>query len=122
MQTYIVAVKSKPGHEKSVAQFYQSLGPLLASAQGFRSRKIHQAQNGTMAEGVGKLYTAEELARHAEPPHEDQGTQFIVVETWDSVEERLLFSKNVQGGRTKDLLPHLLPEHSHEFYEDITEI
>jgi len=34
------------------------------------------------------------------------------------VDERIAFARS--SGRTKDLIPHILPEHSHEFYEDVT--
>ena len=26
----------------------------------------------------------------------------------------------IDGGRNRDLIPHLLPEHTHEYYDDIT--
>ena len=120
METYIVTVTAKPGHENDVARFYQEMEPLMQEAKGFRGRKIFQARTGAMAEGVKKIYTAEELAKHAEPPHGDVGTQFVMIEMWDTVEDRLLFSKNVAGGRNRDLIPHLLPEHSHEFYQEIS--
>jgi hypothetical protein len=120
METYIATVFVKSGHEDEVTRFYQDMEPLMREAKGFQGRQLYRARNGTMAEAVHKLYSKEELARHAEPPHEDPGVQFISVEIWDSVEDRMLFSKNVAGSRTKDLIPHLLPAHSHEFYEDIS--
>jgi len=119
--TYITTVFAKPGSADDVGRFYQGLAPILKEADGFRDRKIFRAQTGMMADAVRKIYTPEELAAHPEPPHEDPGVQFIIIETWDSVEKRMLFSKNVAGSRSKDLIPHLLPGHSHEFYEDITE-
>ena len=81
---------------------------------------MFRGQTGAMSAAVRKLYTEEELAKHAEPPHEDTGTQFVIVEAWDSIDDRMLFSKHVQGPRTKDLLGHLMPQHSHEFFEDIS--
>ena len=120
MQTYIATVFVKSGHEDEVAKFYQDLEPLLKKAKGYHGRKLYRAQNGTMAAGVREMYTEEELAKHAEPPHEDPGVQFISVELWDSVEVRLQFSKGAAASRTKDLIPHLLPQHSHEFYEEIS--
>ena len=120
METYIVTLMVKPGHEDDVASFYQAMEPEMQRAPGFRGRKIYRANTGRMAEEVHKMYSAEELAKHAEPPHEDSGTQFIMVEHWDSVRERMEYSKSVAGGRQKDLIPHLLPEHSHEFYHDIS--
>ena len=120
MQNYIVQVVAKPGHEEGVTKFYQDLEPLLREAQGFRGRQMFRGQTGTMAAAVRARYTEEELAKHAEPPHEHPGTQFVIIETWDSIDDRMDFSMNVQAGRTKDLLEHLLPEHSHEFFEDIS--
>ena len=120
METYIVTIFVKSGHEDEVARFYQDMEPLMQEAKGFQSRKLYRARTGAMAEGVHKLYTAEELAKHAEPPHEDAGTQIIMIEIWEGIEDRLLFSKNIAGARTKELIPHLLPQHSHEFYEDIS--
>jgi len=120
MVNYIVTGFATPGHADEVTRFYQDLEPLMKEAKGYRGRQLFRAQTGAMAEGVRKIYTPEELAGHAEPPHEDPGTQFIMLEQWDSMEDRLLFSKNVAGGRNRDLIPHLLPNHSHEFYDDIT--
>ena len=120
METYIVTLMVKPGHEDDVAKFYQAMEPEMKEAPGYRGRKIYKANTGRMAEEVHKLYSAEELAKHAEPPHGDDGTRFIMVEQWDSVRERMEFSESVAGGRQKDLIPHLLPDHSHEFYHDIS--
>lgn len=118
METYIVSVFAQPGHADEVEKIYRDFETLMKDAKGFRGRKMFRARTGTMAEAVHKLYTAEELAGHAEPPHEDPGTQFIIIEEWDSIDDRMLFSKNIAGSRQKELIPHLLPNHSHEFYEE----
>jgi len=118
MQTYIVTIIIKTGHEEDVVRFYQDLEPQLLKAPGYHGRQIFLARTGTMAAAVRTMYSAEELAKHAEPPHDDPGVQLIMIEQWDSVEERLLFSKTVAAGRQKEIIPHLLPHHSHEFYED----
>lgn len=120
MENYIVQVVAKPGHEEPVTRFYQDLEPLLREAKGFRTRKIFRGQTGAMAAAVKKLYTEEELAQHAEPPHEDTGTQFVIIEAWDSVEDRILFGKHVQAPRMRDLIEHLMPQHGHEFFEDVS--
>ena len=120
MHTYIVNVIAKPGHDEQVAEFYREMEPLYKDAQGFRGRKIYKAKTGAMAEAVYRHYSAEELSSHAEPPHEDPGTMFVLIEEWDSVDERILFSKGLAKGRNRDLIPHLLPQHSHEFFEDIS--
>jgi heme-degrading monooxygenase HmoA len=116
MQTYIVQVVAKPAGTR----FYRDVEPVLRKAKGFRGRKIYRGQTGAMATAVRKLYTAEELAKHAEPPHEDPGTQFVIVEQWDSLDDRMHFTKHGEGPSSKDLIPHLLPAHSHEFFEDVS--
>ena len=80
METYIVTLMVKTGHEADVARYYQAMEPDLKTAPGYGGRKIFQANTGRMAKEVHKMYSAEELAKHAEPPHEDAGTQFIIVE------------------------------------------
>ena len=119
METYIVTVIAKPGHEDDVAKFYRDVAELDDQAEGFHGRQIFQAKNGTKVESVLRHYTEEELQAHAEAAPPD-GTQFIIIELWESVDQRIQFSKNVSGGRNPLLFPHLLPDHSHEFYKDIT--
>jgi quinol monooxygenase YgiN len=121
MVTYVATVYAKTGHEDEVAAFYQDLAPLSDRAKGFRGRQILKARPGTMVEAVLRIMTAEELAGHREPPHEEpQGVHFIIIETWDSVDDRIAFSRGLGKARNKALFPHLLPEHSHEFYEDVS--
>lgn len=120
MVTYIATVWARPGHEQEVTKFYQELEPLMREASGYRGRRILRARPGTMATAIRKVVSAEELARHPEP--EPKGTHFIMVEQWDSVEERIAFSRGASAGRAKALFPHILPEHSHEFYEDVTPV
>ena len=117
MVTYIATVLAKPGHEQEVTRFYQELEPLMRAARGYRGRRILRAKNGTMAAAVRKHVPANELQGHE---HEPKGTQFIMVEQWDTVEDRIVFSRGASSGRSKQLFPHILPEHSHEFYEDVT--
>ena len=119
METYIATMMAKPGHADAVAKFYAEMEPMLREAPGFHGRKIYQARTGTMAAAVRKMYSPEELGKHAEPPHDDPGTLFIMVERWDSVDARLQFSKSMSSDRSKELIPHLLPEHSHEFYDEV---
>ena len=118
MVTYIVTVRAKPGHEQDVTRFYRDLEPLMRAARGYRGRRILRARPGTMAEAVRSRASPEELARH--PEHASSGTQFILIEEWDSIDERVEFSRSASANRGKDLFPHILPEHSHEFYEDVT--
>ena len=118
MENYIVSIFIKKGHEDDVVRFYQNLEPKLKEAPGYRGREIFLAKPGTMVAAVKKIYTAEELAKHAEPPHEDPGVQLIVIEHWDSVDERMTFSKTLDSSRQREIIPHLMPNHSHEFFED----
>ncbi len=119
MQPYIVTIRIKTGHEEEVVLFYQNLESLLREAPGYHGRQIYLAKAGSMANAIRKLYPPEDLDKnHAEPPHDDAGVQLIMIEQWDSIEERILFSKNVVAGRQKEIFPYLLPNHSHEFYED----
>jgi len=118
MVIYIVTVRAKPGCEAEVSRFYQDLEPQLRAARGYRGRQVLRARTGTMAAAVRQSLTAEELARMPEKP--PAGTQFVLIERWDSVEDRMAFSRGVAASRGKELFPFLLPEHSHEFYEDIT--
>lgn len=119
MDTYIATVTAKPGSENEVADFYLGLGPQYEGALGFKDRQILQARNGTMVEAVKRIRTAEELADHpADAEH--PGTHFIIIEQWDSVDDRINFSRSLDKSRSAKLFPHLLPEHSHEFYKDVS--
>jgi hypothetical protein len=118
MVTYIATIWAKSGHEDAVTKFYQDLEPLLREAPGYRGRKILRARNGTMVEAVRKVASPADMARHAE--HAPPGTQFIMVEQWDSVDQRVAFSRGASASRGRELFPHILPDHTHEFYEDVT--
>jgi len=119
MLTYIATVLAKPGHELEVTRFYQDLEPLLNEAKGYRGRTILRARPGTMEAEVRRVTPPAELAAHAreEGP---AGVHFVIIEKWDSVAHRVAFSRGASRARAKDLFPHLLPAHSHEFYEDVT--
>jgi quinol monooxygenase YgiN len=119
MVTYIASLFAKPGHELEVTRFYQDLEPLMRAAPGFRGRKIFRARPGTMEAEVRRVTPPEDLKGRG---HEGgpEGVHFIMVEQWDSVAERVAFSRGASRARNKELVPHLLPQHSHEFYEDVT--
>lgn len=116
--TYILTVTAMPGHQEDVARFFRDLEPALRDANGFQRRKIYQTDIGVMAGAINKYFLGKEPSDV--PPHEDKGTQFVVIETWDSIENRMMFSKSLSDGRNEGLKPHLLPQHSHEFYNDIS--
>jgi len=120
MITYVVSMLAKPGHELAVTKFCQDLEPVMREAPGFRGRRILRARPGTLEAEVRRVTPPEELKgghAHAEGP---AGVHFVMVEQWDSVADRVAFSRGVSRTRSKDLFPHLLPQHSHEFYEDVT--
>jgi quinol monooxygenase YgiN len=119
MITYVASLFAKPGHELAVTKFYQDLEPQMREARGFRGRRILRARPGTMEAEVRRVTPPEELKGHA---HEDgpQGVHLLMVEQWDSVADRVAFSRGLSRARSMDLFPHLLPQHSHEFYEDVT--
>jgi hypothetical protein len=101
-----------------VTKFYQDLEQALKEAPGYRNRRILRARPGTMEAEVRRVAPPEQLKGHG---HDGPaGVHFVIVEQWDSVAERVAFSRGASGGRSKELIPHLLPEHSHEFYEDVT--
>jgi hypothetical protein len=119
MVTYVACIYAKPGHELEVTKFYQDLEPLLKAARGYHGRRILRARPGTMEAEVRRVTPPEQLKGHG---HEGgpEGVHFIMVEQWDSVADRVAFSRGASAGRSKDLFPHILPQHSHEFYEDVT--
>ena len=123
MVTYIATVWAQHGHEDDVARFYLDQEESLKAAEGFRSRQIMQAKPGTMLQAVLPYLNDEERARAdkvMEEGHGPKGVHFIVVEQWDSIDQKTRFSRAQDSGRQKDLIPHLLPEHTHEYYSDIT--
>ena len=119
MELYITTIFAKNGHEDAVAQFYQEQDEELKEAKGFRGRQIMRARPGTMAAAVTKVMSAEDIAKHAEAAGPD-GVHFVIIEQWDSIDDKTTYSRAIDGGRNRDLIPHLLPEHMHEYYDDIT--
>ena len=118
MEIYVATVLVKKGHEEDVTKFYVDQEDELKAAQGFQGRQILRARTGAMRAAVSKVIPAEEMAKH--PAEEPPGTQFIIIEKWDSSDDKTAYSRSQDAGRAKDLIPHLLPEHSHEYYEDVT--
>ena len=118
MEIYVATVLAKKGHDAEVAKFYQDQEEELRNAKGFRGRQILKARTGAMRAAVSKVIPPEEMAKH--PAEEPPGTHFIIIEQWDSSDDKTAYSRAQDSGRSRDLIPHLLPEHSHEYYEDIT--
>jgi len=113
MVTYIATVFSKPGHEHQVTEHYRKLDTQLAETKGFQRRQILRAMPGTMAGAIRKVLPPAEMTKHPEKAAE--GTHFIIIENWDSVDDRIAFS--LGAGRSKDLIQHLHAQHTHEFFE-----
>lgn len=120
MITYVATVFAKPGRELAVTQFYQDLEPFLKSAPGYRGRQMLRARPGTMEAEVRRVMSPEELTGHGQEDHDPLGVHFVIVEQWDSVADRVAFSRGAAKTRSTALFPHLLPQHSHEFYEDVS--
>lgn len=119
MQMYIATLFAKHGAEEDVATFYQGMEDQLKGAKGFISRQIFQAQPGRMFEIVKNYISEEELAANKEPPH-PPGVHFVIIEHWEDAEDRVRFSRSLDKARSAALYPNLLPQHTHEFYTDIT--
>lgn len=119
MELYITTIFAKLGHEDEVTRFYADQDESLKRANGFIDRQLYRARPGTMVEAVKKVLTEEEMARHAEAEG-PQGVHFVIIERWDTIDQKTTYSRSVDGPRATDLIPHLLPEHTHEYYEDIT--
>ena len=119
MVTYITTIFARLGHEDDVTKFYVDQQASLGEVKGFRGRQILRARPGTMLAAVKKVLSAEEMARHAEAEG-PAGVHFVIIEQWDSVDEKTVHSRSQDSGRMRDLIPHLLPEHTHEYYEDVT--
>jgi heme-degrading monooxygenase HmoA len=118
MEIYVATVLAKKGHEAEVEKFYVGQEGELKAAKGFRGRQILKARTGAMRAAVGKMLPPEQVAKH--PAEEPPGTHFIIIERWDSSADKTAYSLAQDKGRSKDLIPYLLPEHTHEYYEDVT--
>lgn len=120
MVTYIATIYAKPGHEEAVTRFYQDMEPLLAAARGYKGRHLMRARPGTLEAEVRRVTPPEVLKAHAHETAAPEGVHFVMIEHWDSVADRVAFARGASAGRGKDLFPHILPQHTHEFYEDMT--
>jgi len=119
MATYVATLFAKQGSEEEVTRFYQELEPLLRAAPGFRHRTMLRAQPGKLFEVVKPMLSEADLAGNREPPH-PEGVQFVMIEEWDTPEDRVRFSRSQDKSRAAKLYPHLHGHHTHEFFEDVT--
>ena len=86
----------------------------------YSQKGIYSLQDGLFLKMVEQTYTKEELEKMAgqEIPG-PEGVHFMIHEIWDSAEQRMRYSRADEHKFTLRLVPHILPEHSHEFYETI---
>ena len=116
METYIVTIYAKEDHASDVQKYYQDLQNMYEKAPGFISRKIFRAKNGAMANAVRATYSEEELANIPEEDH-DHGEHFVMIEEWESIQDRINFGRSMSKEHHMKVIPYLLPNHSHEFYK-----
>jgi len=120
METYIATLFAKHGHEEEVTRFYRDMQPMYEEAAGFRGRQLLRAEPGAMFAAVRPYLTEEQLAAGGERGH-PEGVHFVIIEQWDSRDDRVRFSRSLDKSRSQSLYPHLLPQHTHEFYHDVTD-
>jgi hypothetical protein len=119
MENFVITFSARPGKADAVSQFYLDMQPQYARAKGFRGRQIFRAKPGTMVEALSKVMTPEQMAQHPDT-HNDGSVHFIIIEKWDSIDDRMAFSASMDKTRNAELFPNLLPQHTHEYYTDIS--
>jgi len=118
VEHFIATMLAKPGEEQKVADYYRNLESELQGAKGFLGRTVMQSKPGSFAHDVQQRITPEEAAQH--PPHDHEASvMFVIHERWESKADRWNFSSNLKVDRREVLFPYILPEHSHEYYEDV---
>lgn len=118
MEIYIATIFVKPGFEDNVAAYHKAMQDKMHGVPGFIGREVYQADNGRLMDEVKKIYTEEEIKQNAEDPH-PPATHFVVIEKWEDAGARMEFSKSVTSDSKHEIIPYLLPEHTHEFYSQI---
>ena len=116
METYIVTIYAKEDHASDVQEYYQGLQNMYEKAPGLISRKNFRAKNGAKANAGKATYSEEELANIPEEDH-DHGEHFVMIEEWESIQDRINFGRSMSKEHHMKVIPYLLPNHSHEFYE-----
>ena len=116
MEFFITTFTAQPGKEDVVSDFYTSLDAEYENAKGFHGRQVFRARPGAMFDAVSKVMTPEQIASHP-APEMDGSVHFVIVEQWDSIEDRMAFSATQDKSRNAGLFPNLKPEHTHEYYD-----
>jgi len=120
MENFVVCITAKDGSGDAVEEFYLRDNATYEGVKGYLGRQIYRAKTGTMYAAVKERMTAEEIAQHPEPDHgPGTGVHFIIVEQWESIDDRMNFSFSRDKSRDRDLFPLLDPAHSHEFYQEV---
>jgi len=121
METVVVRIAARQGMEDKVENFYLSQQAEYEAADGFVSRTILRARTGAMMETIMARMTPEQIAKHPVPePEGEQGTEFVLIEQWESMDARTAFTMSRSKERDKDLFPYLLPQHASEYYDEVT--
>ena len=120
MVIYVATLYAKPGHELEVTRWYQDQEPSLREAKGYRGRQMLRARPGTFEAEVRRVMSPEQLAAAPHEEHAPEGVHFVLIEQWDTVADRIAHSRSASKDRARELIPHILPAHTHEFYEDVT--
>ena len=113
MEIFVTAFSALPGKEAEVSEFYAELQPEYEAAKGFQGRQVLRAQTGRMAEALLKVMTPEQMAQHPEPDM-DGSTHFVIIEKWDSIEDRMAFSATQDKSRNARLFLNQLPRFLHK--------
>jgi hypothetical protein len=121
METVVVQIAARAGMEDKVEAFYLSQQAEYEAAPGFIDRTILKARTGAMLDAIKSRMTPEQIARHPAPQVDaEQGTEFILIEHWESIDARMDFTMNRSKERDKNLFPYLLPRHASEFFDVIS--
>ena len=121
METVVVRITAKAGMEDKVEQFYLGQQAEYDAAEGFIDRTILKARNGAMLESIRSRMTPEQMAKHPAPePEGEQGTEFLLIERWESIDSRMTFTMSLSKERNAELFPYLLPQHASEYYDVVT--
>lgn len=122
METVVVRIAARAGMEDKVEQFYLGQEAEYDGVDGFISRTILRARTGAMLQSILSQMTPEQIAKQPKPPEPEgeQGTEFLLIEQWESVEARMAFTLSRRKERDKELFPYLLPQHAAEYYDEVT--
>jgi heme-degrading monooxygenase HmoA len=114
---YVASIWAKPGEEEAVSDQYRKMAELLKTVDGYKGGHMLRARNGAFIDAVRKVRDLP--ANNPEEEHGPEGTNFVIVEIWESDEARAKLS-SVPGYAPihQATVPHLLPQHTHEFYEE----